>query len=40
MKSPFIAIAAYERKLGLPPHYINTSMYVSDKNYASKFIRY
>ncbi|KAF9483842.1 HAD-like protein [Pholiota conissans] len=26
MRSPFIAIAAYERKLGLPPHYINTSI--------------
>ncbi|KAF8969910.1 HAD-like domain-containing protein [Flammula alnicola] len=26
MRSPFIAIAAYERKLGLPPNYINCSI--------------
>jgi len=28
MRSPFIAIAAYERKLGLPVNYLNCSMYV------------
>jgi len=26
MRSPFIGIAAYERTLGLPVNYINTSM--------------
>lgn len=26
MRSPFVAIAAYERELGLPVDYINTSM--------------
>ncbi|KAF7311552.1 Epoxide hydrolase [Mycena kentingensis (nom. inval.)] len=26
MRSPFIAIAAYERKLGLPPNYLNCSI--------------
>jgi hypothetical protein len=26
MRSPFIAIAAYEQNLGLPIDYINTSM--------------
>jgi hypothetical protein len=28
MRSPFIAIAEYERQLGLPTNYINTSMCV------------
>lgn len=32
--SPFVSIAAYEREKGLPPHYINVSMYVT-KNPAS-----
>jgi hypothetical protein len=26
MRSPFIAIAAYEKKLGLPENYLNCSM--------------
>jgi hypothetical protein len=28
MQSPFIAIAAYEKKLGIPANYLNCSMYV------------
>jgi hypothetical protein len=28
VRSPFIAIADYEREKGLPPNYINCSMYV------------
>lgn len=28
MRSPFIAIAAYEKKLGIPSNYLNCSMYV------------
>jgi hypothetical protein len=28
MQSPFIAIAAYEKKLGIPADYLNCSMYV------------
>ena len=28
MQSPFIAIAAYESKLGIPANYLNCSMYV------------
>ncbi len=28
MRSPFISIAEYERKLGLPVNYINCSMWV------------
>jgi hypothetical protein len=32
MRSPFIAIAAYERKMGLPQNYINTAMYVSEQD--------
>ena len=28
MQSPFIAIAAYEKKLGIPANYLNCSMYM------------
>ena len=28
MRSPFVAIAAYEEKLGIPANYLNCSMYV------------
>lgn len=31
MRSPFIAIAAYEQKLGIPSNYLNCSMYVHFK---------
>jgi hypothetical protein len=31
MQSPFIAIAAYEKKLGIPANYLNCSMYVHFK---------
>lgn len=38
MRSPFIAITAYEQKLGLPVNYINCSMcvqYPEDREYVS-----